>query len=707
MKELYIPTTTLNLNNILSSESISPKAFYGCRGFGFQRWETIPENNVENAIILYEKSFKFIRPKGETEDHPMFVKIETDEEFPSVGEGVYYCDRTIYLSPWRTKFVFFSEENKKTALSLAVPSLEIKIGNLYREKGCFEVDKEIKGKVPKVNELNLTLNEVEIERDRRINKMKGLLYGYYIGVLLSTTPELARWGSTLQELRNIFGAILASEVRKPTPFQDKRLDECIREVKEIEIWVKWLPIMRKVFPDIRREQGEELIDKFIENESVFPGLNSKQELVFWLNGGEEDRRAMNWLEEREKHLNEQKLKGRKRLSTYIDEIVLNGEDGCKLVKIGRSLDTLDDILVKTWVNEVLSSSEFNGKVSTFVSQLSDKVTSKAKDVLGQNWEKSEERKMLNEMRREVRGEENHFNWGDSLLISSIAAVIKKGSEWEEMLSFMRDKGISDYRLACAFYGELNGFANLGWDFTDNLLGLEDRKYVDEVYVEFYGQLLGENPREKLRVNENVKESDSNDKEQSLKADNKKKAKDSSVSRGQIDVENQISSLQQISDKSSGEIVKNESNGQVEKQVIEESKNRDVSPTLFSQRSLVSILNDKSWRKETAEMISDVKLQISNDPKEAWKNKSPRTQYLIDVEWFVGNHQPTYKGKEGMYRSESKANDKVIERFETYLRTKQNPKNEKQMWLKPYYENVPIEEIIAYLKGEYLDKNGIQ
>lgn len=514
MKELYIPTTTLNLNNILSSESISPKAFYGCRGFGFQRWETIPENNVENAIILYEKSFKFIRPKGETEDHPMFVKIETDEEFPSVGEGVYYCDRTIYLSPWRTKFVFFSEENKKTALSLAVPSLEIKIGNLYREKGCFEVDKKIEGKVPKVkvNELNLTLNEVEIERDRRINKMKGLLYGYYIGALLSTTPELARWGSTLQELRNIFGAILASEVRKPTPFQDKRLDECIREVKEIEIWVKWLPIMRKVFPDIRREQGEELIDKFIENESVFPGLNSKQELVFWLNGGEEDRRAMNWLEEREKHLNEQKLKGRKRLSTYIDEIVLNGEDGCKLVKIGRSLDTLDDILVKTWVNEVLSSSEFNGKVSTFVKELSDKVTSKAKDVLGQNWEKSEERKMLNEMRREVRGEENHFNWGDSLLISSIAAVIKKGSEWEEMLSFMRDKGISDYRLACAFYGELNGFANLGWDFTDNLLRLEDRKYVDEVYVEFYGQLLGKEPRIKwescsaAKVNQTIENS---------------------------------------------------------------------------------------------------------------------------------------------------------------------------------------------------------
>lgn len=509
MKELYIPTTTLNLNNILSSESISPKAFYGCRGFGFQRWETIPENNVENAIILYEKSFKFIRPKGETEDHPMFVKIETDEEFPSVGEGVYYCDRTIYLSPWRTKFVFFSEENKKTALSLAVHSLEIKIGNLYREKGCFEVDKEIKGKVPKVNELNLTLNEVEIERDRRINKMKGLLYGYYIGALLSTTPELARWGSTLQELRNIFGAILASEVRKPTPFQDKRLDECIQVVWNSEVKAIWYPKVRGIGSSATSEQVRKMLIAFIEEGATFPGLVSKNTLLSWLWNDGEDNLAMEWLGKRQQNLDEQKRKEQKLLRISEDEIVL-GE--CCLNKIILRDGNIENELIKAWVNEVLSSSEFNGKVSTFVKELSDEVTSKAKDVLGQNWEKSEVRKMLNGMRREVRGEENHFNWGDSLLISSIAAVIKKGSEWEEMLSFMRDKGISDYRLACAFYGELNGFANLGWDFTDNLLRLEDRKYVDEVYVEFYGQLLGKEPRIKwescsaAKVNQTIENS---------------------------------------------------------------------------------------------------------------------------------------------------------------------------------------------------------
>lgn len=82
MKKLYIPTSTCNFNNILSSESISPKAFYALRKFGYSRWTNIPENDNDNVILLYEEPFAFSRPKSDTEDHPMLVEIETDEEFP-------------------------------------------------------------------------------------------------------------------------------------------------------------------------------------------------------------------------------------------------------------------------------------------------------------------------------------------------------------------------------------------------------------------------------------------------------------------------------------------------------------------------------------------------------------------------------------------------------------------------------------------------
>jgi len=97
------------------------------------------------------------------------------------------------------------------------------------------------------------------------------------------------------------------------------------------------------------------------------------------------------------------------------------------------------------------------------------------------------------MRRYIRGQESSITWKNDLF-SSIAAVLAKGSDWEQLRSFMQGKQISDYRMAFAFYGELNGFANLTRDFTDNLFGLRDnRKYIAEVYKEIYGQLHGIDP----------------------------------------------------------------------------------------------------------------------------------------------------------------------------------------------------------------------
>ena len=50
---LYIPTCTLNFNNILSSESISPLGFYARRGFGNKRFYPVFANDKEQVILLY------------------------------------------------------------------------------------------------------------------------------------------------------------------------------------------------------------------------------------------------------------------------------------------------------------------------------------------------------------------------------------------------------------------------------------------------------------------------------------------------------------------------------------------------------------------------------------------------------------------------------------------------------------------------------
>lgn len=64
----YIPTSSLNFNNILSTESISPKAFYEKRGFGYARWFAIEENNIDRATLLFDAPHMFERPKSDIEE---------------------------------------------------------------------------------------------------------------------------------------------------------------------------------------------------------------------------------------------------------------------------------------------------------------------------------------------------------------------------------------------------------------------------------------------------------------------------------------------------------------------------------------------------------------------------------------------------------------------------------------------------------------
>ena len=129
-------------------------------------------------------------------------------------------------------------------------------------------------------------------------------------------------------------------------------------------------------------------------------------------------------------------------------------------------------LYKTWIEKVLLLPKYNGKINPERSELATELTIIARDdIYKENWEKSQAKISLNQLRRHLQGEEYTQSWNNGLL-SSLAAVLIKGDNWEQLLQFMQYKEMFDYRLAFSLYGVLNGFANLTRDFTDNLLELE-------------------------------------------------------------------------------------------------------------------------------------------------------------------------------------------------------------------------------------------
>ena len=480
MKTFYIPTSTLNFNNILSSESISPKAFYEKRGFGYSRWATIPKNPYANAVVLYENLCFFDRPKSDVEDHPLVVEVQLEESELKKKEYFWFTDHTIYLAPTTTRFLFFTEKDKTITLSMSENSSETKLMRLYTKIECIEKPSETYK--PITTDEPCELNESEIKKDFRLNKMKGLLHGYYIGALLSTDLDSVKHLNILREIHNIFAAILSSFEKKPTPYQNERLDELFKAINRRSPDYQEL---FKIFGDADK------IDKALALDLVKGDFVKKTDYLYYLQQDskdvEKENPAIEWIKGEIKNVQNTIKRNSQLLQPDKSEIVVVDNKvsifGNKNVNDGTEKD-----LSLAWFNKTLSSEESNGKISTYRDKLADIITDEAIEVLGDQWKESVERTYLNALRHHIAGEKFDQEWRNGLL-SSIAAVVVAGDDWEKLLAFMQNKEMTDYSLAFAFYGELNGYANLLRDFTD-LLYNQDSKYVREVYKEFYGQLYG-------------------------------------------------------------------------------------------------------------------------------------------------------------------------------------------------------------------------
>ena len=475
----YIPTTSLNFNNILSTESLSPKVFYDKRGFGYSRWFTVEENCIEYITLLYGTPHMFERPVSDIEDHPMLLEIDTDETFPQLAEGVFYTDRTIYLNPWQTKFIFFSEKDRTTAMSLSDSSLETKLVRLYKRKISVY---QFEGTYPIVKtSISIPTGDINkyVEDDYIINKMKGLLYGYYIGANLSSTKEYVQKLDSLREIQNIFYSVLSSYDKVPSKVQRNRLNELF----------DYLDSLNPIYADLEKEVGnKQLVDRifnvFKRYGYVFTSID-RSKLMDGLQEDGENNQSVEWVNREITHTRALIKSSITNLNPDDGEIIVSPSD--KVVKQKVITDRLLSKLFINWINDVFCSKSFNGNVNSIKEGLSDEITKSAKNVIGVEWDNSPIRTYLNQLRHHVRGEEFNQLW-DNGLLSSISAVLIKGDEWEQLLNFMQSKGMYDYRIAFAFYGVLNGFANLTRDFTDLLLNKESN-YVSKVYREIYGQLF--------------------------------------------------------------------------------------------------------------------------------------------------------------------------------------------------------------------------
>lgn len=493
--KLYLPTTSLNFNNILSSESISPSSFYVHRRFGYDRFYKVESNNLDNTIILYDKYPVFSVDDSKLENYPIVFEIDsqnTNVEFQEF-QGVYLTHQTIYLNPFDTKIIFRNSEERNIVLAKAFPMVDTKLVPLYQEQFVVLSDEIKTFNWCPINLDDLSdYDNIAVSYDITINKLKGMLYGYLLGANESSTKEIIALKRMAKELRNVLSAILASPDGRVAHFQQQQLDNLYAGINQtfytlsgIESRINEI-ITQKIecykapaFVEILK--GEGLYQEWFKKQVSKLNLRYYPITPFYLSYQSTDK-----VSELDRYIdNIERMIQTHDVKTKLDISKLPIIQNRCVVEVPEQKEFLP-VLFNGYMDEVWNGTEFLSSRYEFA-----KVGGKLfREISGDNWENSPARTYINSLLKNLNEyTEFDINSTDSDILKSFAAFCQKGeSDIDKLRDYLILNGISDFRIAFALWGLVFGFAEMPKTLTNELFEDQDERYLSECYKSIHKQL---------------------------------------------------------------------------------------------------------------------------------------------------------------------------------------------------------------------------
>jgi hypothetical protein len=241
---LFIPINSLNFNNILSSESISPASFYEKRGFGFKRFERINANPLPNSVLAYTKVVAIETPESDREEYPIYLAVP-ESYFPKDCKEtitdkvtVLQTDASIHINWQECFFIAKNEEDRKKLAAGTKRSLEIKNADLYLKKFYlvsdynFETINWNQGILENIRDYK-NYNQNQVIKDQKLNKLKGLVYGFVSGKVKEQPSELTKGKRYFQDFINSF-SVLMNELSVLSSDSKKGKVDKVRINKELD-----------------------------------------------------------------------------------------------------------------------------------------------------------------------------------------------------------------------------------------------------------------------------------------------------------------------------------------------------------------------------------------------------------------------------------------------------------------------------------------
>jgi hypothetical protein len=213
----WIPIGIWNLNEVFTTESISPISFYGIRDFGNPVNRSQEKIEDVNNLILFSdmvKSDILLNISTELLDKNRLIEIPKDKNVKMKLKSFEYS-QTIYLKKNLFKVYFASQHSLKEFLNNTFLLLEVKTINKYYRadnhvESTFIVDEKINNNKQKAFYQSKFLSDKQYLQpffDKAFNQIKGLTYGYLMGSIGSFDDKEQGLVTDLTNLKNAIGSI--------------------------------------------------------------------------------------------------------------------------------------------------------------------------------------------------------------------------------------------------------------------------------------------------------------------------------------------------------------------------------------------------------------------------------------------------------------------------------------------------------------------
>lgn len=486
----YIPTSNLNIDNILQSECILPPTHYSQRISGYKSFEQIEELRPFSSIVLFDHPVQFVINDMGRYNFPILIEIEDEyqsNDFEKLQEGVYVCNHAVQITPSNCRVYFFSQKAYDLTLINTKSDKSIKFFKKYTIlPGTFGL------KTTPFPELSIPNSNPLPCEDKYVDKQKGAMYAYLLGQKLSLSADLASLLKLDQEIYNILTSLIATPSLSST--FDIKLSKLVEDYKKIDSIEKGnlkvfnegldnalgerFKFLKGCFIDVLKKLGlwpiclESLCKKWschlLPNTDVL--FSSSDYTMF--RGDIERRTAINI----EKH--------QSNIKESLQGISINGYN-VVIENMNLVNKAIEFIIGNDLTPEALSAH----RMDIYMGIMQAIVPTIKISVGEDNWNTSVERNYINCLHAHIEDPVVPFdiNSINNEELKAIACFILRGHSFSDLTALLKLNAIEDYRASLVLWGTLCGYYGMNRDSLQLVLSDENYK---KVYKKLFGKDLG-------------------------------------------------------------------------------------------------------------------------------------------------------------------------------------------------------------------------